>query len=219
MLLFSYSVRSDSLQPQGLQHTRLPCPSPSPEVCPSSCSLHLWCHPAVSSSCPLLLLPSVFPSIRDFSNESAAHTRWPKYWSFSFSISPSNKYSGLISLKTSWFDLLSIQRTFRSLLQHHSSKASRCSAFFTVHISQLYMTTGKTIALAIQTIVGRIMSLVFNTLSRFVTVFLPRSNYLLIPRLQSLSEMILEPKKRKSVTTVTFPLLFAMKSWGQMPWS
>ena len=133
-LLFSRPVVSDSLWRHGLQHTRLPCPSPSPEVCPSSCPLHWWCHPAISSSDVLFLLPSVFPSIRDFSNELALLIRWPKYWSFSFSISRSSEYSGSLSLKIDWFDLLAVQGTFRSLLQRRSSKALIlwCSTFFTV---------------------------------------------------------------------------------------
>ena len=138
-------------------------------VMPSS-HLILWC--------PLLLLPSIFPSIKDFSSESAIHIRWPKYWSCSFSISPS-KYSGLFFLKIDWFDLLAVQGTFRSLLQHHSSKTSIlwCSAFFTLQVSQSYVITGKAIAM---TFVSRAMSLLFNTLSRFVIAFLPRSNDLLI---------------------------------------
>ena len=129
----------------------------------------------------LLLLPSIFPSIRDFSSESAVRVRWPKYWSFSFSISPSNKYSGLISLMIDWFDLLAVQGAFRSLLQHYSSKALIlwCSAFFTVQLLQPYMTTGKTRALIIRTSVSRIMPWLFNTLSRFVIAFLPRSNHLI----------------------------------------
>ena len=129
--------------------------------------------------CPLLLLPSIFPSIKDFSSESAIHIRWPKYWSCSFSISPSNKYSGLFFLKIDWFDLLAVQGTFRSLLQHHSSKTSIlwCSAFFTLQVSQSYVITGKAIAM---TFVSRAMNLLFNTLSRFVIAFLPRSNDLLI---------------------------------------
>ena len=128
---------------------------------------------------PLLFLPSIFPSIRDFSNESSVHTRWPKYWSFSFSISPSSEYSRLISLKIDWFDLLAVHRTFRSLLQHHSSRA-----FFMVQPSQPHMTTRKTIASTMWTFVGRVMSLLFNTLSRFVMAFLPRSSCLLISWLQ-----------------------------------
>ena len=127
---------------------------------------------------PLLLRPSIFPSIRGFSNESALHIRWPKYWSFRFSISPSNEYSGLISFRMDWLDLLAVQRTLKSLLQHHSSKASilQCSAFFMVQLSHPYMTTGKTIALTRQTFVSKIMSLLFNMLSRLVIAFLPRSN-------------------------------------------
>ena len=151
---------------------------------------------------PLLLLPSIFPSIRVFSNQSALHIRWPKYWSFIFSISPSNEYSGLLSFRIDWLDLLAVQGTLKSLLQHHSSKASilLCSDFFTVQLSHPHMTTGKTIDLTIWTIVCKVMSLLFNTLSRFVIAFLPRSKHLLISRLQSQSAVILEPKKIKSVT-------------------
>ena len=132
--------------------------------------------------CPLLLLPSIFPSIRVFSNESVLHIRWPKYWSFSFSISPSNEYSGLISFRIDWLDLLAVQGTLRSLFQHHSSEASilRRSAFFTVQLSHPYMTTGKTIALTRWTFVGKVMSLLFNMLSRLVITFLPSSKHLLI---------------------------------------
>ena len=131
---------------------------------------------------PLLFLPSIFASIRVFSNESAVHIKWPKYWSFSFSISPSNEYSGLISFKIDWFDLLAVQGTLKSLLQHHSSKASilQCSAFFIVQLSHPYMTTGKTIALTRWTFVDKVMSLLFNMLSRLVIAFLPRSKHLLI---------------------------------------
>jgi len=169
---------SDSLKLHGLQHTKPPYPSPSPKVCPRSCPMHQWCHPTILSSDALLLLPSIFPSIRDFSNVSAVHIRWPKYWSFSFSISPSNKYSGLISLKVDSYDLLAVLGTFRSLLQHHSSKASILLALhLTVQLSQPYMTTGKTIALTICTFVSRVMSLLFNTLSRFVIAFLTRSKH------------------------------------------
>ena len=153
-----------------------------------------------------LLLPSIFPSIRVFSSESGLHIRWLEYWSFSFSINPSSEYSELISLQIDWFDLLAFQGTFRSLLQHHSSKASILwrSAFFTVRLSQPDVTTEKTTALTIPTFVGRVMSLLFNTLSWFVIAFLPRSSRLLISWLQSPSAVILEPKKRKSVTTSTF---------------
>ena len=131
---------------------------------------------------PLLLLPSIFPSIRVFSNELFLCIRWPKYWSFSFSISPSNEYSGLISFRMDWLDLLAVQGTLRSLLQHHSSKASifQCSVFFIAQLSHPYMTTGKTIILTRQTFVGKVMSLLFNMLSRLVIAFLPRSKHLLI---------------------------------------
>ena len=144
--------------------------------------------------CPLLLLPSIFPSIRVFSNESALHIRWPKYWSFSFGINPSNEHSGLISFMMDWLDLLAVQGTLKSLLQHHSSKASilQLSAFFTVQLSHPYVTPGKTIALTRWTFVGKVMSLHFNMLSRLVITFLPRSKILLISWLQSPSAVILE---------------------------
>ena len=153
----------------------------------------------------LLLPPSIFCSIGVFSNESVLHIRWPKYWSFSFSISPSNEYSGLISFGMDWLYLLAVQGTLRSLLQHHSSKASilQCSAFFIVQLSHLYMTTGKTIALTRWTFVGKVMSLLLNMLSRLVIIFLPRSKRLLISWLQSPSAVILEPPKIKSVTVST----------------
>ena len=148
--------------------------------------------------CPLLLLPSIPPSIRVFSSESTLHIRWPKYWSFSFNISPSNEHPGLISFRMDWLDLLVVLGTLKSLLQHHSSKASilRCSALFTVQLSHPYMTTGKTIALIRQTFVGKIMSLLFNMLSRLVISFLPRSKHLLISWLQSPSAVILEPPQK-----------------------
>ena len=154
---------------------------------------------------PLLLLPSIFPSIRVFSHESVLCIRWPKDWSFSLSISPSNDYSGLISFRIDRLDLLAVQGTLKSLLQHHSSTASilRRSAFFTVQLSHLYMTTGKTIALTRQTFVGKVMSLLFNMLSRLVITFLPRSKCLLISWLQSPSAVILEPQKIKSDTVST----------------
>ena len=167
--------------------------------------------------CPLLLrLPSIFPSIRDFSNELYVCIRWPKYWSFSLSISPSNKYSGLIFLDC--FDLLAVQRTFRSLLQHHSLKASVLGhpAFFTVQLSQLWGTAEKTIAWTMWTFVVKVMSLVFNTLPKFVIALLPRSNCLLISWQQSPSAVILEPKKRKSVTTSTFSPSICHEVMGQM---
>ena len=140
----------------------------------------------------LLLLPSIPPSIRVFSNESVLRIRWPKYWSFSFNISPSNKHSGLISFRMDWLDLLAVQGTHKSLLQHHSSKASilRCSDFFTVQLSQPYMKTGKTIALTRRTFVGKVISLLYNMLSRLVITFLPRSKRLLISWLQSPSTVM-----------------------------
>ena len=145
---------------------------------------------------PLLLLPSIFPSIRVFSSETVLQIRWPEYWSFSFSISPSNEYSGLIFFRMDWLDLLAVQGTLKSLLQHHSSKASilLCSAFFIVQLSHPYMATGKTITLTRWTFVGKVMSLLFNMLSRLVIAFLPRSKCLLMSWLQSPSAVILEPK-------------------------
>ena len=154
---------------------------------------------------PLFFLPKIFPSIRLFSNESALHIRWPKYWSFSFSISPSNEHPELSSFKMDWLDLLAVQPTLESLLHHHSSKASilRCSAFFIVQLSHPYMTTGKNIDLTRWTFVGKVMSLLFNMLSRLVITFLPRSKHLLISWLQSPSAVILDPKKIKSDTVST----------------
>ena len=166
---------------------------------------------------PLLLLPSIFPSIRAFSNEPALHIRWPKYWSFSFNISPSNEHPGLTSFRMDWFDILAVQGTLKSLLQHHSSKASILwhSAFFIVQLSHPHTTTGKTIALTRQTFVDKIMSLLFNMLSSLIITFLPRSKCLLISWLWSPSAVILEPpppkKKIKSATDPLFPHLFAMK--------
>ena len=234
---------SSSLWPHGLQHARLPCPSPIPGVYSNSCPLCRWSHQIISSSAvpfsshpqsfpesvqfssasqscptlkphglqhtslpvhhwslikimsiksvmptnhlilcsPLLLLPSIFPIIRVFSNESALRIRWPKYWSFSFSISFSNEYSGLISFRMDWLDLFAVQGTLKNLLQHHSSKASilQPSAFFMVQVSHPHMTTGKTIALTRWIFVGKVMSLLFNMLSRLVIAFLPRSKRLL----------------------------------------
>ena len=156
--------------------------------------------------CPLLLLPSIFPSIRVFSNESALCIRWPKYWSFSFSISPSNEYSGLISFRIDWLDLLAVQGTLKNFLQHNSSKTSvlRHSAFFIVQLSHPYMTTGKTIALTTQTFIGKVMSLLLNMLSRLVIRFLPRSKRLLISWLQSQYAVILELPKIKYLTVSPF---------------
>ena len=165
--------------------------------------------------CPLLLLPSIFHSIRVFSNESVICIRWPKYWSLSFNTSPSNKYSGPIFLRMHWLNLLAVQGTLKSLLQHHRSKASilQHSAFFIVQLSHPYMTTGKTIALTRWTFVGKVMSLLFNMLSRLVITFLPRSKRLLISWLQSPSAVILEPQNIKSATvySVSHVSLFAMK--------
>ena len=169
---------------------------PIKSVMPSS---HLiLCH-------PLLLLPPILPSIRVFSHESTLCMRWPKYWSFSFSISSSNEHPGLISFRMDWLDLLAVQGTLKSLLQHHSSKASifRCSAVFTVRLSHPYMTTGKIIALTRQNFVDKVMSLLFNMLSRLVITFLSRSKRLLISWLQSPSAVILEPRKIKSATVST----------------
>ena len=189
---FSHSVVSDSLRHQASlsitnSHSLLKLTSIE-LVMPSN---HLiLCH-------PLLLLPSVFPSIRVFSKESVLHIRWPRYWSFSFNISPSNEYSGLISFRMDWLDLLADQGTLKSLFQHHSSKVSVhwCSAFFIVQLSHPYMTTGKTIALTRWTFVGKVMFLLFNILSRLVITSLPRSKRLLISWLQSPSAVILSPKK------------------------
>ena len=153
---FSCSVVSDSLRPHGLKHSRLPCPSPTPRVYSDSYPLSQWRHPAISSSFSYCL-QSVLPSIRVFSNESVLHIRWPKYWSFSFSIIPSKEHPGPISFRMDWLDLLAVLGTLKSLLQHHSSKASilRWSAFFTVQLSHPYMTTGKTIALTRRTCVAK----------------------------------------------------------------
>ena len=162
---------------------------------------------------PFLLLLSIFPSIRVFSNESALRIRWPKDWSFSFSINPSNEYSGLISFRIDWFDLLAVWGILKSLLQHHNSKTSvlQHSLFFMVQLSHPYMTTGKTIALTRRTFVSKVMFLLLNTLCRFVIAFLPRNKLLLFLWLQSPSAVILELKKIKSVTASTLPHLFAMK--------
>jgi len=170
---------------------------------------------------PLLLLSSVFHSIRVFSNESVLDIRWPKHWNFSFNISPSNEHSGLISFRMDWLDFLAVQGTLKSLFRHHSSKASilRHSAFFIVQLSHPYMTAGKTIVLTRQTLVGKVMSLLFNMLSRLVIAFLPRSKHLLISWRQSPFAMTLETKKISLLLFPLFPHRFAMKWWDQMPWS
>ena len=192
-------VMSDSLRPHEPQHARSPSPSPTPRVY-SNMSIEsvmpsshfILCH-------PLLLLPSIFPSIRVFSHESALHIRWPKFWSFSFSINPSNEHPGLVSFRMDWLDFLAVQETLKSLLQHHTSKASILlhSAFFVVQLSHPYMTTGKTIVLTRRTFVDKVMSLLFNMLSRWVITFLPRSQRLLISWLQSPSAVSFGAQKNK----------------------
>ena len=203
---FSHSVKSETLWPHSTAHQA------SLSITNSQRLLKLMPIESVMSSShlilcrPLLLLPPVTPSIRVFSNESTLHIRWPKYWSSSFSVSPSNVHPGLISFRMHWLDLLAVHGTLKSLLQHHSSKASilRLSAFFTVQLSHPYMTTGKTIALTKWTFVGKVMSLLFNMLlSRLVITCLPRSKRLLISWLQSPSAVILEPPKIKSDTVST----------------
>ena len=190
---FSCSIVSDSLQPHELQHARPPCPSPTPGVHSDSRPLSQWCHPAISFSVvPFSSCPQSLQASESFPNESTLHMRWPKYWSFSFRIIPSKEILGLISFRMDCLDLLAVQGTLKSLLQHHSSKASILwhSAFFTVQVSHPYMSTGKTIALTRRTFVGKVMSLLLNTLSRLVITFLPRSKCLLISWLQSPSAVI-----------------------------
>ena len=213
LLSLSHLVVSDSLWPHGFQASPITSSRSSPKpmsiesVMPSS---HLiLCH-------PLLLLPPIPPSIRGFPNESTLRMRWPKYWSFSFNISSSSEHPGLISFRRDWLDLLAIQGTLKSLLQHHSSKASILghSAFFIAQLSHPYITTGKTIALTRQTYVGKVMSLLLNMLSRLVITFLPRSKRLLISRLQSPSAVILEPKKIKSDTVSTVSPLISHELMG-----
>ena len=188
-----------TLRPHGLQHATFPCPLPTPRACSSSCPSSQWCHPTISSL-PFPFLP-VFnlSQCQGLLKNSALHIRWPKYWSFSFRISPSNEYSGLLSFRMDWLDLLAVQGTLKSLLQHHSSKAPilQCSAVLIVKLSHPYMTTGKTIALTRWTFVGKAMYLLFNMLSRLVIAFLPRSKHLLISWLQSPSAVILETPQNK----------------------
>ena len=206
---YSHSVLSDSLQPHWLQHTRPPCPSPTPGVYSNSRPLmmsigvhHVHSCPSVMPSnhlilcCPLLLSTSIFPSIRVFSSESALRIRWPKYWSFSFNIRPSNEHSELISFKMDWLDLLAVQGTLKSLLQHHSSKASilRCSAFFLLQLSHPYMTTGKTIALTRRTFAGKVISLLFNMLSRLVITFFQGVSFFLFHGCSHHLQWFLRPK-------------------------
>ena len=194
---FSHSVVSDSLWPHELQHTRPPCPSPTPRIYPNSCPSSQWCHPAISSSVvPFSSCPQSLPASESFPM-SQLFAWGGQSIGFSFSISPSNEQPGLISFRIYWLDLLTVQGTLKSLLQHHSSKVSILwrSAFFTVQLSQPYMTTGKTIALTRWTFVGKVVSLLFNMLDRLVITFLPRSKRLLISWLQSPSAVILEPQK------------------------
>ena len=212
---FSCSGVSDSLRPHGLKHARPPCPSPTLGSLPKFMSIEsVMPSNHLILCCLLLRLPSIFPSIRVFSNESALCIRWPKDWSFSFNISSSREHPGLICFMMDWLDLLAVQGILKSLLQHCSSKASilRHSAFFTVQLSHTYMTTGKTIALIRWTFVGKVMSLLFNMLPGLVIMFLPRNKCLLISWLQSPSMVILEPPKNKvSYCLHCFPIYF--------PWS
>ena len=205
---------SDSLWSHGLQHPRLHCPSPAPRACSNSCPSSWWWTIQPSTLCnPLLLLPSVFPSIRVFSSESVLHIRWPKYWSLaSASVLPMS-VQDIFSFRIDWFDLLAVQG-IQKFIQHYSSKASilRQPAFFMVQLSHPYMTTGKTIALNRRTLVGKVMFLIFNILSRFVIAFLPRSKCLLTSWLQSPFAVIFKPKKIESLTVShCFPIY--------LPWS
>ena len=189
---------SNSLRPHGLQHDRLTCPLSTPKAYLDSWPSSRWCHPTISSSViPFSSCLHSFPASGSFLMSSALRIRWPMYWNFNFSISPSNEYSGLISFRIHWFDLLAVQGALKKFLQHDNSKASILwhSAFFMVHLSHPYMPTGNTVALTIRTFVSKVISLLFNMLSRFVIAFLPRSKCLLISWLQSLSAVILEPKE------------------------
>ena len=213
-------VMSDSLWPHEPEHARPPCPSPTPRVYPNSCPLSKWCHPTISSCCPLLLLPSIFTALGSFQMSQLFTSGGRSIKSFSFNISPSNEHPGLI-FRMHWLDLLAVQGSLKSLFQHHSSRASIlwCSAFFIVQLSHPYMTTGKTIALTRQTFVGKVMFLLFNMLSRLVITFLTKSKPLLISWLQSPSAVVLEPRKIKSapVSTVSPPICHEVMGW--MPWS
>ena len=213
---------SDSLRPYGLQHAWLFCPSPTPGACPNSLSIALVMPSNhLILCCPLFLLPSIFPSIRVFSNVSVLRIRWPKYWSFRFNISLPNEYSGLISFRMDRFDLFAVQETLKSLLQHHSSKASILwhSVFFIVQLSHPHMTTGKIIALTRRTFVGKVMSLLYNMLSRLFTVFLPRSKHLLISCCSQHLQWFWSPPKIKSLTVyIVFPSIYH-EVWGWMLWS
>ena len=203
---FICSVMPDSLWTHESQHSRPPCPSPSPRVHSNPCLLSQWCHPAISSSLvPFSSCPQPLPASESFPMNQLFTWGGQSIWSFSFSIIPSKQHPGLISFRMDWLDLLAVQGTLKSLLQHHSSKASilQRSAFFTVQFSHPYMTTGKTIAWTRWTFVGKVMSLLLNILFRLVITFLPRSKHLLISWLQSPSAVILEPPKIKSDTVST----------------
>ena len=206
---------SDSLWPHGLQHSRPPCLSKAPGSCSNSCPLSWWCYPTtLYSVVPFSSCLQSFPASGSFPTSQFFCITWPQYGSFSFSISPSNEYLGLISCRIDWLDLLAVQGTLKSLLQHHSSKASilQCSAFFIVQLSHVYMTTGKTIALTRWAFVGKVMYLLFNMLTWVIITFLPRSKCLLISWLQLPCAVTLEPKKTKSVNYFhCFPIY--------LPWS
>ena len=216
---FSRLFMSSFLRPNGLQHTRLPCLSPTPRVYSNSCPLSWWWHPTISFSVvPFSFHLQSFLSSRVFSIESAVRIKWPKYWSFSFSISPSNEHSGLISFRMDWLVVLAVQGTLKSLLQGHSSKASIlwCSAFFIVQISHPYMATGKAIALTRWSLVGKVTSLLFNMLSRLVKLFFQGVSiffFFLISWLQSPSVVILEPQKIKSDTVSTVSPSISHQFW------
>ena len=219
---FSHSIMSNSLWSHGQQHTRLPCPSPTPGACSNSCPSSRWCHPTISSSVvPFSSCLQSFLASESFPKSQFFTSGGQTIWSFSFSISPYNEYSGLISFTIDWLDLLAVQRTLKSLLQHHSWKESilQCSAFFTVQLSHPYMTTGQIIALTTRTFVGKVTSLLFKTPSRLAIAFLPKSKHLLISWLQSPSAVILELKKIKSLTVSTVSPSICHEWWDWMPWS
>ena len=198
LVQFSCSVASDSLRPHEPQHIRPPCPTPTPGIYQNSMSIESVMPSNHFILCrPLLRLPSIFPNIRVFSTESALSIRWAKYWSFSFNVSPSNEHPGPISFRMNRLDLLAVQGTLKSLLQHHSSKASIhwCSAFFIIQLSHPYMTTGKTIVLTRWTFVGKVMSLLFNMLSMLVITFITRCKRLLIPWSSHHLQWFWSPKK------------------------
>ena len=221
---FSHSVMSYFLPPHGPQHTRPPCPSPAPRVYPNPCPSSRWCHPTLSSSVvPFSSCPQSFPASGSFQmSQLFTSGGWSIGVSVSFNISPSSEHPGLISFRMDWLDLLAVQGTLKSLLQHHSSKASilRCSAFLIVQLSQPYMTTGKTITLTRRTFVGKVMSLLFNKLSRLIITFLPRSKCLFnfVAAITICSDFGAQ-KNKVSHCFPLFPHLFAMKWWDRMLWS